>query len=51
MLDQVRGSQGELMDVRRKVAAMGPNFDPNILEATRARSSMSINPRCRQIAR
>jgi len=36
MLDQVRGSQGELTDVRRKVAAIGPNFDPDILEATRA---------------
>jgi hypothetical protein len=36
MLDHVSGSKGELMEVRRKVAAMGPNFDPDILEATRA---------------
>jgi triacylglycerol lipase len=36
MLDQVRGSQGELMDVRRNIAAIGANFDPDILEATRA---------------
>jgi acetyl esterase/lipase len=36
MLDQIRGSQGELSDLRRKIAAMGPNFDQDILEATRA---------------
>ena len=36
MPDHVSGSKGELMEVRRKVAAMGPNFDPDILEATRA---------------
>jgi acetyl esterase/lipase len=36
MLDQVRGSQSELAELRRKVAAMGANFDPDILEATRA---------------
>jgi acetyl esterase/lipase len=36
MLDQVRGSAVELLDLRRKVAAMGSNFDPDILEATRA---------------
>jgi acetyl esterase/lipase len=36
MLDQVKRSQGHLSDLSRKVAAMGPNFDPDILEATRA---------------
>src|SRR5262245_14690905 len=36
MLDQVKKPQAELSDLSRKVAAMGPNFDPDILEATRA---------------
>jgi acetyl esterase/lipase len=36
MVDQVRGSQTELSELRRKVVAMGPNFDPDIQEATRA---------------
>jgi acetyl esterase/lipase len=36
MLDQVKDSTAEVADVRRKVAAMGANFDQNILEATRA---------------
>jgi acetyl esterase/lipase len=36
MLDQIKDSTAEIADVRRRVAAMGPNFDPNILEATRA---------------
>jgi acetyl esterase/lipase len=36
MLDQVKDSTAEIADVRRRIAAMGPNFDQNILEATRA---------------
>jgi len=35
MLDQVK-AKDDLVDVRRKVAAMGAKFDPEILEATRA---------------
>jgi acetyl esterase len=34
--DQVRDPTSVVADVRRMVAAMGPNFDHNILEATRA---------------
>lgn len=36
MLDQGKDPTIEVADVRRSVAAMGPNFDQNILEATRA---------------
>jgi acetyl esterase/lipase len=36
MLDQVKKPQAELSDLSRKIAAIGPNFDPDILEATRA---------------
>ena len=36
MLDQVKDAAREIADVRRKVAAMGPNFDEEILGATRA---------------
>ena len=36
MLDQVKGAAGEIANVRRKVAAIGPNFDEEILGATRA---------------
>jgi acetyl esterase/lipase len=36
MLDQVRGSASDVLNLRRKIAAIGPNFDPDILEATRA---------------
>jgi triacylglycerol lipase len=36
MLDQIRGSQAALSELRRKVAAMGANFDPEVQEATRA---------------
>jgi acetyl esterase/lipase len=36
MLDQVKDSTSEVADVRRRVAAMGANFDQNILQATRA---------------
>ncbi len=32
MLDQVKDAAREIADVRRKVAAMGPNFDEEILE-------------------
>lgn len=35
MLDQGKDPTIEVADVRRSVAAMGPNFDQNILEATR----------------
>jgi acetyl esterase/lipase len=36
MLDQVKGSSAQIADALRKVAAMGPNFSPDILEATKA---------------
>ena len=36
MLDLVKDAASEIADVCRKVAAMGPNFDQDILEATRA---------------
>jgi hypothetical protein len=36
MLDQVKDAAREIAEVRRKVAAMGPNFDEEILGATRA---------------
>jgi acetyl esterase/lipase len=43
MLDQVKGSRGEISDVLRKIAAIGPNFDPDILAATRALYAPLIN--------
>ena len=36
MLDQVKDAASETADARRTVAAMGPNFDEEILGATRA---------------
>ena len=36
MLDQVKDAASETADARRKVTAMGPNFDEEILGATRA---------------
>jgi acetyl esterase/lipase len=36
MLDQVKDAASEIANARRKVAAMGPNFDEEILGATRA---------------
>jgi len=36
MLDQVKDSTSEVAEVRRRIAAMGPNFDQKVLEATRA---------------
>jgi hypothetical protein len=36
MLDQVKDAASEIADVRRRIAAMGPNFDEQILGATRA---------------
>ncbi|MBV8513544.1 MAG: alpha/beta hydrolase [Xanthobacteraceae bacterium] len=36
MLDQVKDAAREIADARRKIAAMGPNFDEEILGATRA---------------
>jgi acetyl esterase/lipase len=44
MLDQVKGLESKLADVRHKVIAMGPNFDPAILEATRALYAPLIDP-------
>jgi len=49
MLDQVKGSQGELSDLRRKIAAIGPNFDPDILVATRALYAPLINKSTKQV--
>jgi acetyl esterase/lipase len=43
MLDQVKGPRGEISDVLRKIAAIGPNFDPDILAATRALYAPLIN--------
>ena len=36
MLDLVKDAASEVADVRRRIAAMGANFDQKILEATRA---------------
>lgn len=36
MLDQVKDAASDIANVRHKVAAMGPNFDEEILGATRA---------------
>ena len=36
MLDQVKDAASEIANVRRKIAAIGPTFDEEILRATRA---------------
>src|SRR5262245_4735255 len=49
MLDQVKGSQGELSDLRRKIAAIGPNFDPHIRLPSGARYAPLINKPTKQV--